>query len=74
MGRIFAGGVVFLALIVVADIPATASIAVAFAYLILFAALMAVGPVAFGRISNIVNGAPATATGPHTSSFDLAHA
>lgn len=70
MQRIFAGGVVFLALIIVADNPSTSAIAVAFAYLILLASLMTVGPVAFGRISSLVSGS----TQPHTSAFDQAHA
>jgi hypothetical protein len=69
MQRIFAGGIVFLTLIIVADNPSTATIAVAFAYLILLSAAMTVGPVAFARISSLVG---ATAP-PHTSAFDLAH-
>lgn len=58
MQRIFAGGVVFLTLIIVADNPSTASIAVAFAYLILLASLMTVGPVAFARVSSLVTSKP----------------
>jgi hypothetical protein len=58
MERIIAGGVVFLALIIVADYDATAPIAVAFAYLILLSAAMTVGPVAFGRVSAMVGASP----------------
>jgi hypothetical protein len=63
MQRIFAGGVVFFALVLIADIPQTASIAVAFAYLILLSAALTVGPVAFGRVSALVGGAPASNSG-----------
>lgn len=62
MQRIFAGGVVFLVLIVLADNESTESIAVAFAYLILLSALMTVGPVAFGRVSALVNASSASST------------
>lgn len=52
--QIVAFGVVGFALIVASDFPATGSIAVAFAYLILLGALMAAGPIAFERISKLV--------------------
>lgn len=54
MQRIIAGGVVFFALVTLADTDTFATVAVAFAYLILLSAALAVGPVAFGRISNLV--------------------
>lgn len=61
MERIIAGGVVFLSLIILADNPSTEALGVAFAYVILLSTAMAVGPVAFGRISSLVNGnTPAT--------------
>jgi len=41
-------------LVIFADFPQTASIAVAFAYLIMVAALMAAGPSAFARVSALV--------------------
>lgn len=47
-------GIVFFSLVMLADIPATSEVAVAFAYLILLSAALTVGPVAFGRISNLV--------------------
>lgn len=56
MERIAAGGVVFFTLIVLADVPTTSALAVAFAYIILIGALMSIGPVAFGRVSRLVNG------------------
>lgn len=54
--RVIAGGIVFFALVMLADIPATSQIAVAFAYLILLSAALTVGPVAFARISTLVGG------------------
>lgn len=59
MQRIIAGGIVFFSLVILADYDQTASLAVAFAYLILLSAAMTVGPVAFGRLSELV-GQPAT--------------
>jgi hypothetical protein len=41
-------------LVLFADFPQTASVAVAFAYLIMVAALMAAGPSAFARVSALV--------------------
>lgn len=58
MERIFAGGVVFFGLVIAADIESISTVAVAFAYLILLSSLMAVGPIAFGRISSLVGAAP----------------
>lgn len=52
--RIIGGTVVFLTLIIVADIEPLSQLAVAFAYLILFSAIWGVGPVAFARISSMV--------------------
>lgn len=54
--RIFAGGIVFFTLVILADIPATSEVAVAFAYLILLSAALTVGPVAFARVSSAVGG------------------
>jgi len=59
MERIAAGAIVFLSLTILADIPATSRLAVAFAYVILLSAALTVGPTAFGRISELV-GAPRT--------------
>lgn len=56
MQRVIAGGIVFFVLVMLADIPATSEVAVAFAYLILLSAALTVGPVAFGRISSLVGG------------------
>lgn len=52
--QIVAFGILGFALIVASDFPATGTIAVAFAYLILLGTLMAAGPVAFERLSNLV--------------------
>jgi hypothetical protein len=62
MQRIVAGGIVFFSLVILSDVPTTSSIAVAFAYLILLSAALTVGPVAFGRVSNLVN-SPSISTG-----------
>lgn len=51
MRRVAAFAFVGFVLFVGADIPQTAELAVAFAYLILLSAAMTVGPAAFGRIS-----------------------
>lgn len=56
MQRGIAFGIVFFSLVMLADIPATSEVAVAFAYLILLATALTVGPVAFGRISSLVGG------------------
>lgn len=61
--RLIAGGVVFFSLVLLADIEPLATLAVAFALLILIATAMTVGPVAFGRISELV-GAKSGGTGP----------
>lgn len=52
--QIIGFGIVSFALIVASDFPATGTVAVAFAYLILLGALMSAGPVAFERLSNLV--------------------
>lgn len=62
MQRLVAGGVVFFALVILADFDTTASIAVAFAYLILLSSLLTVGPVAMERISTLVGSPPLKAT------------
>lgn len=54
--QIAAGAFVALVLLTAADFEPTSSIAVAFAYLILLAALMTIGPVAFDRITTLVTG------------------
>lgn len=54
MQRIIAGGIVFFALVTLADTDTFGSVAVAFSYLILLSAALTVGPVAFGRISKLV--------------------
>ena len=59
MERVAAGIVVFLTLVILADNETTAPIAVSFAYIILLASAMSVGPVAFGRISSLVGAQPA---------------
>lgn len=68
MQRIAAGVVVFLSLTILADLPATSELAVAFAYLILLSAALTVGPVAFARVSSLVGGAPASGSGSHAGS------
>lgn len=57
--RVVGFAVVGFVLFVAADFPATSQLAVAFAYLIMVAALIAAGPAAFGRISSLVNGGTA---------------
>lgn len=54
MNRIVAFAFVGFVLVTASDFPETASLAVAFAYLILLSALMTVGPVAFGRITDLI--------------------
>lgn len=54
--RVIAGGIVFFSLVLLADIEPLATLAVAFALLILIATAMTVGPVAFGRVSELVGG------------------
>lgn len=54
--RLFAGGVVFFALVIAADIEQLSPLAVAFAYVILLSVIWSAGPVAFRRISNAVGG------------------
>lgn len=53
MERLAAGAFVFFVLIVAADFSATASLAVAFAYLILISSLLVVGPAAFNHLSTL---------------------
>lgn len=59
MERIAGGAFVFFVLIVAADFNATASIAVAFAYLILISSALVVGPAAFANLSSLFGAAPA---------------
>lgn len=66
MQRIVAGGIVFFALVTLADTDTFGSLAVAFAYLILLSAALAVGPVAFGRISKLVTTSSGSAGGGGT--------
>ena len=53
MQRIAAFAFVGFVLFVGADIPQTAELAVAFAYLILLSAALTVGPSAFARVSDL---------------------
>lgn len=52
--RVAAFTIVTLFLIIAADYESTATLAVAFAYLILLSALFAAGPTAFARITKAV--------------------
>ncbi len=54
--RVAAFVVVTLSLLVAADLPQTAELAVAFAYLIMVGVLVAAGPTAFARISTLTGG------------------
>lgn len=57
MQQVVAFGVVAFVLVTASDFDTTAPVAVAFAYVILLTTAIAVGPVAFDRISSIVGGA-----------------
>lgn len=60
MQRIAAFAFVAFVLFTAADIPQTAELAVAFAYLILLSAAMTVGPVGLARLSALFGGTDAT--------------
>lgn len=50
-------------LVVLADYPTTAPIAVGFAYLFLLSVLVLVGPIAFGRLQALIGATPDAPTG-----------
>lgn len=52
--RVTAFVIVGVMLVILADFPATASLAVAFAYLFFLATLFLVGPVAFARLQSAI--------------------
>ena len=54
MERIAGFTIVFVVLITIADIPAMAPLAVAFAWVIFLSALMLVGPIAAERLSSLL--------------------
>jgi hypothetical protein len=62
--RFMAWGVVAFSLIVLAEVPSTSQLAVAFAYLILVSVLLTVGPSAFANIQAMFGDSNGSVTQP----------
>ena len=65
---LFGWGVLLFMLVTAADFDATASLAQAFAFLILLATLLSVGPVAFDNIAVLVGASRSATAAPSTDS------
>lgn len=65
MQRVGAFTIAAVMLVILADFPTTAGLAVAFAWLIFLSTLYLIGPVAFGRLQSFIGAAtPAPTTAP----------